>query len=349
MYRSEPLISPEKKQKLEESINLWFPMVCSDIKKTCRRFVAFHITFITIISLLCIIFALFFFDLLATSTLGLSLSLLFLTVSCYVILRVYLASKKNESLDQIVNKFINSCQKQLDYQENETRSILLLATSLAKLAHRLQNFESMMYGSSYKSPTLRLFLDKFGQFWHWEDIHKIRNRLLEQHVIEHLSLVKLDPGNLEAHAALANAYVVLSNLYSYPDSLNNDEFPLVHRPKEFIKNSLARYKDLSNKAIQEFCIIQEHAPHDPWIHEQLAISFRDLGQTNQEIQQYQKLLKLRPNDPQVLLRLGNLYFSNGDNAKGLKIYQLLKEINPQKAKILIDSYGIKFSPISTLR
>lgn len=348
MYRSEPLISPEKKQQLEESIDHWFPMVCLDIKKAVRRFVIFHLTYIFVITSLCILFALFFFDLLATSTLGLSLSLLFLTVSSYVILRIYFTARKNESLETIVEKFVQSCKKNLDYHDYDARSLLLLATALAKLSHRLQNYHSSIYSAHQKSPLIRLFLEKFGYFWHWEDLHKVRNLLLEKHVIEHLNLVKLDPGNLEAHAALANAYVILSNLYAVHDEFQSDDISLVAAPKQFIKNSMDRYKDLSQKAIQEFQIIQEHAPHDPWIHEQLAISYRDLGLPNKEIEQYQKLLKLKPNDPQILLRIGNLYFHSGENAKGLKIYQLLKEISPEKAKNLIDSYGVKFSPIHSL-
>ncbi|HSX13445.1 MAG TPA: hypothetical protein VLE96_03385, partial [Chlamydiales bacterium] len=77
----------------------------------------------------------------------------------------------------------------------------------------------------------------------------------------------------------------------------------------------------------------------PWVHEQMALGFKDLGLQAEETKEIEILQKLRPHDKEILYRLGTLYFAQGLNAKGLSIYEELKKTNFKKAEELIASYG----------
>ena len=89
--------------------------------------------------------------------------------------------------------------------------------------------------------------------------------------------------------------------------------------------------------------MSEYAPDELWVHEQLAISYRELGLKQEELKECEKLLQLHPDDEQLLLRLGTLYFQTGQHGKGLRMYGQLKELDSLLAHELIAQYG-SFSP-----
>ena len=93
-------------------------------------------------------------------------------------------------------------------------------------------------------------------------------------------------------------------------------------------------------AIEEFTILSQYASDDPWVHEQMAMGYRDLGIPEEEIKEVELLSRLRPQDKAILFRLGALYFSQGMNAKGLKVYEELQKTNFKRAEDLISSYGM---------
>ena len=77
--------------------------------------------------------------------------------------------------------------------------------------------------------------------------------------------------------------------------------------------------------------MSQYASDDPWVHEQMAMGYRDLGIPEEEIKEVELLASLRPQDKAILFRLGTLYFSQGLNAKGLKVYEELHKTNFKKA------------------
>lgn len=153
-----------------------------------------------------------------------------------------------------------------------------------------------------------------------------------------MELVKSQPLNLEVHAALANAYVRLSSLYVDPRKEVHDKDHFL--PADCYTPEIEeKFKQAAQKAIEEFKIIQHYAPQDPWVHAQLAYTYRDLKMPQEEIKAYENMLRINPDDKEILFRLGVLYFQQGLNAQGLKVYEALKNPLPKKAEVLMRYYG----------
>ena len=147
------------------------------------------------------------------------------------------------------------------------------------------------------------------------------------------------------HAALANAYVMLSSQYLLPQTQTTasggGSLAFWFKPSEKTQKRLQeKFRSACQKAMEEFSILREYAPLDPWVHTQLAYSFRDLNMPEKEIQELEILATLKPREHEILFKLGHLYFEQGHNAKGLQIYEKLKALKPQKAEELIQHYGI---------
>src|ERR1700733_5959989 len=143
----------------------------------------------------------------------------------------------------------------------------------------------------------------------------MKELLLTIAVEEHLKAVKCEPTNLEVHAALANAYVMLSSLYADPckyHDYDEERYVPVERHAEQIQ---AKFRATAERAIEEFKILNDYAPEDPWVHVQLAYSYHDLHMPEEEIREYEIVLSLRPDDKDTLFKLGMLYFQQGLNAK----------------------------------
>jgi tetratricopeptide (TPR) repeat protein len=152
-------------------------------------------------------------------------------------------------------------------------------------------------------------------------------------VEEHLQLVRREPTSLEVHTALANSYVMLSSLYAIQDEDR-------HATPEILEELRGKFRIAAERAIEEFKILNDYAPNDPWIHTQLAYSYHDLQMPESEIREYEIILKLRPDDRDTLFRLGRLSFQLGMNAKGLKVYEGLQRYGDKRADDLISYYGV---------
>ena len=167
----------------------------------------------------------------------------------------------------------------------------------------------------------------------------MKELLLQNCIDEHILLVRAGPTNLEAHAGLANAYVMLSGLFVDPrtiDGLDDDRWI---PPNKYNKHFSQKFRAIAGRAIEEFKILNDYAPDDPWVHAQLAYSYHDLQMPEEEIKEYETILQLCPDDKETLYKLGKLYFEQGHNAKGLEIYEALKRSNYKKAESLIHFYG----------
>ena len=167
----------------------------------------------------------------------------------------------------------------------------------------------------------------------------MRELLLKAAVDEQLKLVRLEPTNLEIHAALANTYVLLSTLYRDPRRTEGLDLDRWIPPERYSVEMNARFEHSTHCAIEELKILNEYAPNDPWVHAQLAYSYRDLQMPEEEIREYQAILRLRPDDKDTLFRLGVLHFQLGQNAHGLRIYEQLRQSHYKKAAALIKFYG----------
>jgi len=223
--------------------------------------------------------------------------------------------------------------------QNAAHTALLIEKDLKSLTPdtKAEELLSTALSIPYLPPKLSRFsfLNRIYGIFLWQPFHMLIEQLLIK-AIEHLiTQIKLLPTNLHYHAALANLYVTLSNHYTKPLSNQKNLFLLPSMRKELEQKS----RIASNRAIEELSILRSFAPNELWVHDQLAISYRELSLPQKEIEEHETILTLNPEDYNALLRLGILYFSQGEIAKGLEIYERLNDVQPLLAETLINHYG----------
>lgn len=333
---NDPLLS-QRSEYFQHVLPNYYRSVLKKFRKISRSFLHFNFSFIAIVGLELTLFA-SFFPLLTHSVLfALALSILFLTCFSYSVLLFYFQAKKPEQLISLKEEFLQSCRTLLSTPEGMAEHHLSIAEALSRLSSYLHDFEWDLY----KVPSILQFnaqqISRFSAYWYWEDVFKMKQLLLEAAIIEHIKQIRITPTDLEVHASLANTYVTLSKLYKFPFSSQNH--PKIHK----LKSLQAQFEDksilYSRLAMEEFKILSQYAADDPWVHEQMAMGYKDLCLPEEEIKEVEVLRKLRPQDKEILCRLGTLYFSQGLNAKGLLVYEELKKTNFKKAEDLISSYG----------
>lgn len=294
--------------------------VLKKFRKISRTSLHFHLLFV----------GLFFAEITAsffaqTIYLAIFASIFFATCFSYFVLLFYYQARKPEQLKALKDEFLNSCRMSLNHQH------LSIAESLIRFSSYLEDFEWEFYKVS--SP----ILSRFSAYFYWEDVFKMKQMLLLAAIDEHIQQIRLTPTDIEVHASLGGTYVALSKLYRQP--IQNPNHPRIATLKKLQAQYEERQKSYSRLAIEEFKIISHYASNDPWIHEQIALGYKDLNLPVEETKELETLLKLRPQDKEILYRLGTLYFSLGQNAKGLSVFEELKKTNYKKAEELISSYG----------
>lgn len=322
-----------------DQINHLIAPTITELKRATKSYVRFNIFFMLLLAVETLLLVTCFSIFMISSLLAMMLSAIFFTVFTYFMLRVYFLGKKSEALKSIKDQFVDKCKEFLSYQEGIPECHIALANACSKMAGALQGMELRYYRAWPFAHFLGDFFEKFSCWWHWYDVFKMKELLLTTSVNEHIMLVKCEPTSLELHTALANAYVMLSGLYVDPRKLHIDD-DLPWSPfsayEDFLKT---KFRQTAEKAIEEFKILNEFAPNDPWIHTQLAYSYHDLQMPMDEIREYQVVIRLRPDDKEALYKLGVLYFQQGMNADGLRVYEELKQSHYKKAEALIQHYG----------
>jgi len=307
-------------------------------RRISLSFVNFNLLFAAIFSIELALFLVFLPFLNRSAVLAFALGGLFLTCFSYFVLLFYYQAKKPQQLSELKETFLQSCRQLLPSPPGTAQHHLSIAEAFSKLSHYLQDFE----WNFYKIPPFLQFLSppisRFSAFCYWEDVFKIKHLLLTTSIDEHIKQIRATPTDLEVHASLANTYVALANLYR--DPLRSPSHPRAGRSRKLQPIFDEKSKAYSRLAIEEFKILSQYAPNDPWVHEQLASGYHNLGLPEEEVREMEFLLKLRPQDKETLFRLGILYFQEGLNAKGLQIYEELKQANYKKAEDLISSYGL---------
>jgi tetratricopeptide (TPR) repeat protein len=307
--------------------------------RIAKSYVFFNITYLTVGLIEGILFVIFFTSLAQTSFLAMGLAAIFLTLFSYFVLRLYIQSNKTEQMQQLLEKFIKSCKILINYNEEIPEHHLILANACAKFATQLGGREYKYYMLPSFLKVLTSTVERWSFWWHWQDVLKMREILFLSAAEEHIKLVKTEPTSLEVHVALANVYVVLTSLYrEFREADKNAEGHL-SLSEQHSKMLEEKYRNMAEKAIEEFKILSDYAPDDPWVHMQLAYSYHDLGMPLEEIKEYEAILQLCPSDNETLFKLGVLYFQQGFNSKGLKIYEALQRRDGQKAIQLIHFYG----------
>ena len=220
----------------------------------------------------------------------------------------------------------------------------LEAGEQADLYSRLALSVRSLSSSLLKAPSWLSFLaapcNRLIGYFAWKPLHILSEVLFLSAVNQHISRIKTAPTNLQYHAALANCYVMLANHYLEPiKTYSLMTWPgilLTSRTKAILET---KGRASSTSALEELTILGSFAPDQLWVHDQLAISYRELEMPEREIEECETIITLCPDDHQALLRLGTLYFRQGKNAKGLEVYDRLKSLQPLLAEELINHYG----------
>lgn len=329
----------DDKSIYQDQLNKVFDPVFSQFDRQIKSYAAFNTLFLSICATEVILLLTFFTFFTQSLMLALMLAVVFFTFFAYFTLRLYFQTKKPEQLKDIKERYISACKSLINYQEGIAEHHLGLANACCKLANRLHAREYAYYRPPSFLNSLSPFMEKFSCWCHWQDLHLMKELLLQTSVSEHIKLIKCQPISLEAHAALANAYVMLSGLYIDPRKMERyDEDRWIPTDK-FNDAFHSKFRSIAERAIEEFKILNEYAPDDPWVHSQLAYSYHDLQMPLEEIHEYEIIQKLVPDDKDNLFKLGVLYFQQGLNAKGLRVYEDLKKAQFKKAESLIKYYG----------
>lgn len=304
----------------QNNLPQYYRAILREFRKVTQSYVNFNVFYFVLFVAEIFLFFFFLPFLTKSAIFAFALSGLFLTCFSYFVLLFYYQAKKSEQLVHLRDQFQGSCRQILSLPAGEAGHHLSIADALSKLAVYLQDFERHFYSLPKFAKIFSGFIARFSSYFYGEDVFRMKNLLLQAAVDEHLKQIRVTPTDLEVHASLAGAYVNLSKVY-----------------KEAADEE--KYRMTARLAIEEFSILSHYAPNDPWVHEQLAIGYRDLGMPHEEMKEVEILLRLKSSDKEILYRLGNLYFKQGMNAKGLQIYEELKRGNFKKAEDLIASYG----------
>lgn len=332
--RKDPFFVNQQIARLVQTFHISF-------ERILRTHLFFHVFFISI-GLLELFFSIIFFSfLVAHSLLAFALALLFLTAFSYCILRLYCQTRKPEQLKELKNSFSEASKKLLDYQKGISESHIALADTYSRLEQSLNGKEYTLYALPKLFSSLTPYIEQLSCWIHLQDVFSMQEMALSAGIEEQIQLVKCDATSLEAHTSLANAYILLSQLYMYhineeDDGEEEKRWKPVKRHSDEIKN---KFRINAERAIEEFKILSIYAPNDPWWHEQLAYSYCDLQMPLEAISEYELILKFNPNNSEILYRLGVLYFRLGRNAQGLQTYEQLKRSHYKKAEMLIAEYG----------
>lgn len=299
----------------------------------------FHVIFLSLGFIELISFSFFFHFLSEQSLIAFALALLFLTAFSYFILRLYCQTRKPEQFKELKNIFTNEIKKILDYEESIPECHLSLADTLCRLAQNLEGTEYHLYQLPKPFSYFNPYLEKISCWNHQHDVYEMQEIALNAAVEEQIKLIKCDATSLEAHTALANVYILLSALHMDPSRQADDE-DRRWQPSKYHSDILQqKFRAAAESAIEEFKILCDYAPNDPWVHSQLAYSYSELNMPLEAISEYEYILKLNPGDSETLYKLGVLYFQLGRNALGLQTYEQLKRTNYKKASRLIAHYG----------
>lgn len=329
----------DDKPVYQDQLNKVFDPIFVECDAIIQRYAIFNLFFVLLCTVEVILVACFFVLLAQSLVLALSLSVLFFTFFAYFTLRIYFQTKKPEQLKTLKDRYLAACKGLLNYQEGTTEHYIALANACCKLANRLHGREYNYYTLPSCLSFLAPFFEKISCWSHWLDLHLMKEQLLQEAVNEHIKRVKCQPTSLEAHAALANAYVMLSGLYLDPRKMDGYDNERWIPEEKYNEGFEAKFRLTAERAIEEFKILSEYAPDDPWVHSQLAYSYHDLQMPMEEINEYETIQKLLPDDKDNLYKLGMLYFQQGLNAKGLRVYEELKKAHYKRAESLIKHYG----------
>jgi tetratricopeptide (TPR) repeat protein len=326
------LASSEKNTTaLEEALGLF--------KKITEENARFHALSLSLLGLEIFLFILLYGYLQKTLWITFLFGAILFTLISYFVIKLYLDSKKPDSLIALKDYYLDLCKKDLLFSENSKEFHLRIATDLYSFSLNLKGYEYQVHKPLSKS--LIPFFRLLSCFFHWKEVFFIREQLMQLSIDEHIQLVQLFPNDLETHASLAESFMLMSRLYA----------EILAQQEPWIKKSVREF-DLEKKflissdlALEELNIVETLSTQTPWSLSHKASIYHELKRPFDEISCYEKILEINPQDDKVIYRLGVLYFNQGLITNGLNCYQKLKENGDERASTLIQHYDARFNQL----
>lgn len=259
---------------------------------------------------------------------------LMLLLFLYFTIRLYMRLQRPLLYKDIQEKYIEACEQGMDTDEPSPRDLTLIAQNCYQFASELEGREYSYYPLPSILSKLHPYQEMWSLWWHAEDVLMMRELLHLAAIEKHLQWVREEPTRIEAHTALANRYVTLARLYS--SALEQHAYSLASL---LCEEYAQKFRIATEQAMQEFHVLNRYTPDDPWIHMQLAYSYKDLQMPEEEMREHVKVLKLRPDDRNTLLRLATLCFEQKQTARGLQFYEQLRLLGEPRAESLLALYG----------
>lgn len=312
---------------LQEKLPQYYRLFLREFRARAHRFVSFNVFFCTLLLLELIGFTSCFSLLRYSTFFAIAFSTLLLTLFSYCVLFFYYSAQKPDYFLQIKERFARACQETAPLEEEGHA----LAAIFCDLSSYLDGFETRFYQIPDTVRPLAPLIHALSGRLYRKDLFVMKEILLQAAIQAHLSEIRTTPTLLELHASLANTYLSLAKMYR--------EAKLVESRTSSQQALEMRFQTASKLAIEEFLILRDYAPSDPWVYEQLAAGYRTLRLQDLEIQALEALRTLRPHDQDALFRLGVLYFETQKQALGLRMYEALRALHVKKAEELILFYS----------
>ena len=310
--------------------------LCKGFLASSLSYTKFHVVFITFLAFQALAFLLFFSHLSKSAMSAFAIAGFLLTLFSYLVLLSFMQAKKTGEILTIKERFFNE-YKEIYQGEEEGDFQLKLAHEGISAFSSLSQQEALFYSKTLPIASLAPLFTKLRVKLHWKNFLYMKEQLLLASIERLITLIKLSPRDLEAHATLAQTYSKLSELYLHPAKVTSSPLPWI--PTEYLSPAMKdKFFASAERAIQELIILQDYSADDPWIHAKLAEIYHFMGDAKKEIAQYERILETSSDDELILFRLGVLYFSQGQNAKGLGIYEKLQEMGSKKTAPLISHY-----------
>ena len=156
------------------------------LDKAVKAYVWFNVFFLLLLigelSLLC-----GFFGILVQSALvAIALSLIFLTVFAYFILKMVLFAKKPEQFEDFVERFTRGAQSLIKYHQGIPEHHFALANAYNKMAHAIHRREYLFFKPPAFLESLSPTCEKLSCTLFWHDFHMIKELFLKKTIEEHL-------------------------------------------------------------------------------------------------------------------------------------------------------------------
>lgn len=275
--------------------------------------------------------------------LGISLSLLFISLFGFFIFMRFLEEKKEVRARSVLDTFLKEMKTTFSTLEGDQQASLITSCALIDLAAELEGMEKDFFSETPLIKSLGPSPEKWSTYLHFRDVLMMQMWLLEEAALSLIELIKKEPLSTEYHKRLAEVHLRRAHLFQNSLGLTNDESnknARAHLNANQRESISAYYTASLNQAVEELLIVVEQEPESLWVHEQLLECYGALDMEEDQMEKADALFQLAQNSSEVLLMLGIMYFEKSRYAKGLEIYAKLQSIDPKAALELIEAYTL---------